>query len=393
MKNVKEKTTTTLDKKVIIIYTLFIKLNSSQIMEENNTQTSQKSEQIIKKRGLFPRRSLEDVLQVSKAIQDTNAGRPMNRVLLAQAVGRTPSSSEYKMLLSASYQYGLTLGTEKSSEVSLTNRGIAITKPTTSQERLEAIRASILTPPVFKSVFEHYKNAKLPSGELFKNALERNFGIPSEDTATFIKILMANGKFSKMLKEVSGVHYVIIEPVEKEEASEENISEENKGDEEDVETTDKPKEPPQDRSKPQNIFVAHGKDKGPLEELKRVLDQFKIPYSIAVEEPNKALPISEKIAGLMQECSAGIFIFTGDEKLVDDKGEEIYRPSENVIYELGAASILYGNKIVIFKEDGVTFPSDFSGIGYISFTKEGLSSKTAELLKELIEFNLIKITV
>jgi hypothetical protein len=50
------------------------------------------------------------------------------------------------------------------------------------------------------------------------------------------------------------------------------------------------------------------------------------------------------------------------------KAEEVCRRSENAIFELGAASVLYDNRIVIFKEDRVSFPSDFSDLGYIEFS-------------------------
>jgi hypothetical protein len=65
--------------------------------------------------------------------------------------------------------------------------------------------------------------------------------------------------------------------------------------------------------------------------------------------------------------SSGIFIFIADERFLrekDDDTEEVRRPSENVVFELGAASILYENRILIFKEGGVDFPGDFSDLGY-----------------------------
>ena len=76
------------------------------------------------------------------------------------------------------------------------------------------------------------------------------------------------------------------------------------------------------------------------------------------------------------ECSSGISIFTADERFVreleDGSTEEAWRPSENVVYELGAASILYENRIVIFKEKGVPFSTDFSDLGFIEFEKDQL---------------------
>ena len=61
------------------------------------------------------------------------------------------------------------------------------------------------------------------------------------------------------------------------------------------------------------VFVAHGKNRTPLEQLKKALDTFKVIYAIAVDEPNKGRPISKKVATLMRDqCSSGIFIFTAD---------------------------------------------------------------------------------
>src|SRR5262249_8929804 len=86
--------------------------------------------------------------------------------------------------------------------------------------------------------------------------------------------------------------------------------------------------------RPKQLFVAHGKNHKPLEDLKKMLGEFKIPYKVAVDEANKGRPISAKVAELMNECSAGIFIFTKDERffreLKDGTHEEVWRPSENV---------------------------------------------------------------
>jgi predicted nucleotide-binding protein len=142
----------------------------------------------------------------------------------------------------------------------------------------------------------------------------------------------------------------------------------------------------------QGIFVAHGKNKKPLEQLKQTLDQFKIPYKVAVDEPNLGRPIGSKIRDIMQACNCAILIFTADEEFQDKKGNVTWRPSENVIYELGAAGYLYDNKIVIMKEDDVVFPSNFRDLGHISFAKDQLDAKSMDVLKELIGFGIVKVS-
>jgi predicted nucleotide-binding protein len=95
------------------------------------------------------------------------------------------------------------------------------------------------------------------------------------------------------------------------------------------------------------------------------------------------------------ECSSGIFIFTADERFLREKNggetEEVWRPSENVVYELGAASILYENRIVIFKEKGVSFPSDFSDLGYIEFEKDQLVAELGSLFAELVGLDILEV--
>lgn len=77
----------------------------------------------------------------------------------------------------------------------------------------------------------------------------------------------------------------------------------------------------------QGIFIAHGKNKKPLDQLKKILEQFRIPYKIATEEPNLGRPISGKIREIMEACNCAILIFTADEEFRNAKGEVLWRPS------------------------------------------------------------------
>lgn len=142
----------------------------------------------------------------------------------------------------------------------------------------------------------------------------------------------------------------------------------------------------------QGIFIAHGKNKKPLEQLKKILNEFKIPYKVAIEEPSLGRPISSKVREIMKSCNCAILIFTADEEFRDKDGKVVWRPSENVVYELGATGYLYDNRIVIMKEDRVDFPTNFRDIGYISFEKDKLEAKTMDVLKELIGFGIVKMS-
>ena len=141
-----------------------------------------------------------------------------------------------------------------------------------------------------------------------------------------------------------------------------------------------------------SIFIGHGKNKKPLEQLKKILDQFQIPYKVAIDEPNLGRPISAKVKSTMSDCNCAILIFTADEAFATPNGETVWRPSENVIHELGATSYLYGSRIVILKEESVNLPSNFSDLGYISFSKDQLQAQSMDVLKELIGFGIVKVS-
>ena len=142
----------------------------------------------------------------------------------------------------------------------------------------------------------------------------------------------------------------------------------------------------------QGIFIAHGKNTRPLEQLKKILTEFNITFKVTVDEPNLGRPISGKVRDVMEACNCAILIFTADEELKDKEGKTIWRPSENVVYELGASGFLYDKRIVILKEEKVTFPSNFRDIGYISFETDKLDAKGTDLLKELIGFKIVKLS-
>ena len=74
----------------------------------------------------------------------------------------------------------------------------------------------------------------------------------------------------------------------------------------------------------------------------------------------------------MQECNCANLIFTAEEEVQDKDGKTVWRPSENVVYEIGAAGYLYEDRVVILKDDILEFPTNFKDIGYISFNKDQL---------------------
>jgi predicted nucleotide-binding protein len=214
--------------------------------------------------------------------------------------------------------------------------------------------------------------------------------LPKERAPQAFDILKENGAFVGVVHETkTGPFVAVDDPTPKANAQEPAVTSENpsNNDGEIPQTSVLRRHAPPASGAPKpggpkQLFVAHGKNHKPLEDLKKILNEFKIPYKVAIDEPNKGRPISGKVAELMNECSAGIFIFTKDEKFFreakDGEHQEVWRPNENVVYELGAANILWERKIIIVREEGVNFPSDFSDLGYITFKDGQVASKALE---------------
>lgn len=357
------------------------------------TQPEKKQKRRSKPLREYPGNKLEDALVIPKAIQEQNAGRPFNRLSLAKAINRKPESSAFRLLISSCGKYDLTEGSYIAKEISLTPRGKAIVGPRDPSEHRRALLEAALEPEVFKNFYSFYDQHRFPEDLFAKNKLEQDFGVSYQNSSECLEIIKANGYFLGIIQEIGGSPYVsldvgvstpISEPIEPEEG--EPTPEVQR------EEAAIPREAgimPKER----RIFLGHGKNTKPREQLEKVLHQFKIPYSAAVEEPNVGRPISQKVADVMKGCSAAILIFTADEEYKNQEGESVWRPSENVIYELGAASVLYGNQIVIFKEEGLDLPTNFRDLGYIAFEKDRLDAKGVDLIKELIGFGLVRVTV
>lgn len=350
----------------------------------------------------FPRHTLKKALIIAETIWKDNQGEPYGRLRLAGSLNLSPTGSPFIMLLASSFRYGLTEGSYVSEKIVLTPLGRSIVAETAGTDPKESLRKALMSPPLFQQIFKRFDQKPFPRPEVFKNTLQIEYKIPKGDVDTCYTVIGGNIQDYGLVQDIKGTKYFqldLLAPAREEakEATEEiegrveSESKEDEGFKPEEEETTIPKV--QEQAKPKLIFVAHGKNKKPLEQAIKILEDYGIKHVVAVEEANRARPISLKVADEMNKCTAGIFIFTADEKTTDADGNDVWRPSDNLVYELGAGSILYGNKIVIFREEGVDFASDFKEIGNIPFEKNKLDAKGLDLIKELRSLGIIKFEV
>jgi predicted nucleotide-binding protein len=354
----------------------------------------------------MPGHTLEESLAIARALVETYAGRSAAPYDVAAAVNLSPTSSTWKMISGAACAYGLTQGAYGAEQIVLLPLGRACVEGDRA-----AILNAILAPRACEAFWKRYARQKFPKPEMAERVLPV-LGLPKDRVDKYYEILKANGILAGILREQGSGYYVAFDgsgsapsaaandpdgTMPPSGAGAEVIDFETRSviPEQETQPAAAAPPPPAQPAKPKMIFVAHGKNHRPLEELKKILTKFGVPFKVAIDEPHTGRPISAKVAAIMNECSAGIFIFTKDEqffkKLDDGTMEEIWRPSENVVYELGAASPNWEKKIIIMREKGVKFPSDFSELGYIEFGDGGLANQAMDIFTELIALGLVKI--
>jgi hypothetical protein len=63
-----------------------------------------------------------------------------------------------------------------------------------------------------------------------------------------------------------------------------------------------------------------------------------------------------------------------------------------MLYELGAASFLYGDRIIILQESSLEPALKFRDIAYISFTRDKLEDRSLDLIKQLLKLGIVKMS-
>ena len=349
----------------------------------------------------FPHHTVNRALDVVTALWKLHTSNPSTILELAAEMNYTPTSKPFQKVISSAYKYGFLKNSwvnNVNKHISISRLGQSIVGPIMGDNPHTSKITAFLTPKIFKDVIDAIKNGPIPPDDVFKNTLLSRYHIPEVSVDACHTIIMKNLVELDLITNVKGEQYIQLDkhPPTTDQPEEGGIEEEQMGSQ--LETTEQsPQSTPEPdtpsiQSKPKQIFVAHGKNRKPLEQLEKILTTFNVNYKVAVNEPNAGMPISEQVAGLMRDSTSGIFIFTADEKITKEDGQVAWRPSQNVIYELGAASVLYREKIVIFKEEHVSFGSDFSALGYISFEKDSLDAKTSNLMVELINLGFMKLT-
>ncbi len=149
----------------------------------------------------FPKKTLEEAIEIAKAIETQNAGNPMKADILAKAVGfRMANDWRFLDLLRAANQYGLVSGSGSTAVVSMEQIGQDVIAPGSSEQRKMALRKAFRNVEDFRKVEEFYKEKRLPEDEFFENTLVREFNIPRDRVKLFIEVFTRNLGFLRAFR-------------------------------------------------------------------------------------------------------------------------------------------------------------------------------------------------
>ena len=139
--------------------------------------------------------------------------------------------------------------------------------------------------------------------------------------------------------------------------------------------------------KSNRVFISHGKQLAVVTQMKELLAFGNFEPVVSIERESTAIPVPEKVFEDMRSCGAGVIHVGGEGKHLDGNGIEHSKINDNVLIEIGAAMALYGKKVVLLVENGVTLPSNLQGLYRCDFEGDKLDyDATMKLLKTFSQF-------
>lgn len=346
---------------------------------------------------IFARDPLQKVLPIAEAIWKQNAGNPMSMLDVSVAIEMSPNSSSYKRLLASSFRYGLTEGSPQTKIIILTELGRSIVAPTVNDDPKASLRKALTNSDVFNKFYSMFNDKPIPREDILKNTLVSpepvGFGILRDDVPDFHRVVMQNIADYGLSQDINGTPYLRLSKLSpKVEIVTQNLESEIQNESSEKENTiqHEVKETKELLQKEEQklipkVFISHSKNENILDQLKTILEFGSFDYTIAEEIETAAIPIPDKIFGLMRECNCAIINVSADDELKN--GEGTYRINENVLIEIGAAFVHYDKRVILLADKRVKLPSNLQGLYRCEYEGNELSFVVAmKLQKALTEF-------
>jgi hypothetical protein len=164
-----------------------------------------RSKKIGRTKREFPQVSLEEALKVAQAIRQKNNGHPWDTIFVAKTCGLALRTPKFFYLASAARDYGLTLGSRDTPQISLTDLGHDLVYATSPELEREKKIEAFFKVEKFKQVYDFYEGSNLPEQQYLSNALENRFQIDPTEHNQFIEVFKANCKYIGIENGLGGI--------------------------------------------------------------------------------------------------------------------------------------------------------------------------------------------
>jgi hypothetical protein len=177
---------------------------------DDSTRTETKPAKRTRRQRPFPNTSFNEALFLANAIQEHGSGQKTRRLTLFEAVQRSPDSGPTRKLITASNQYGLTTGSYSAEFLDLTPEGRIASDPATParDKRRAQIDLAIIKIESFKTVYEKYRDGRLPTIEVLRDAF-LEAGIDSDQVSQAVEVFLANARELGLVRTISGSEHLV----------------------------------------------------------------------------------------------------------------------------------------------------------------------------------------
>ncbi len=156
---------------------------------------------------LFPAYSFGEACKIAERIERLGGGT-LTEESLAVDMGSSNKSSGFRLKRLTAGQFKVV---EKNGDnLVTTHLAKGILKPISDDEKNNAIRQSFLAIPLFNAIANKYKGQPIPSGDSFKNVLEREFKIPSDRVAAAERVFTDSAREAGLLTVSGGNTYLVV---------------------------------------------------------------------------------------------------------------------------------------------------------------------------------------
>ncbi|MFC0133578.1 DNA-binding protein [Massilia eurypsychrophila] len=128
------------------------------------------------------------------------------------------------------------------------------------------------------------------------------------------------------------------------------------------------------------VFITHGRSPDWREVQAYIEKDLRLSTLELAQEISLGMTVIEKLEAGGDRCDSAVIVMTGED--IDADGQA--RARENVMHEIGFFQGRYGrSKVILLHEDGVSIPSNLSGVVYLPYPKGAVSASFHVLSREL----------